>query len=186
MAQQNNARNIIMMHGYICSLKSTVAKRLAEKMGLPRLETKQLGAIASETDKTWRYRLLSTIVKNYAHGETDFIVDGTFGKKTFREAIYRLGDEASTGDVVVVRCICEDDHEIWKRIKGRKENEDVCILEWANRKHDVIECDKYRNAMPSLIEVDTKNFAVRPINARSDFSRKVAESLTEIVNSLKK
>jgi adenylate kinase family enzyme len=174
------------MHGYICSLKSTVAKKLAEKMGIPKLETKQLGAISSEMDKIWRYRLLATIVKNYARGDADFILDGTFGKKPFREAIYQLGDEANLGDIVVVRCVCEDDHEVWKRIKGRKENEDVCILEWANRKHDAIECDRYKGAMPSLIEVDTKNFVVRPLNTRSDFSRKVAETLTEIVGSFKK
>ncbi|MEM5814503.1 MAG: AAA family ATPase [Candidatus Aenigmatarchaeota archaeon] len=186
MAQQNNGKNIVMMHGYICSLKSTVAKNLAEKLNIPRLETKQLGAIHSETDKAWRYRLLSAMVKSHVRSDTDMILDGTFGKKPFREAIYRLSEELGLGDVVVVRCVCDDDGEVWKRVKGRTENDDICILEWVSRKHDAVEFDKYRNAMPSIIEVDTKKFVVRPINMRSDFSRKVADSLAEIVGSMKK
>ena len=123
---ENRSANIIMMHGYTCSLKTTISKALAENMGLDRLETKQFGKIVSQEGKSVRYQLFAAYTQKYVDRGRSIILDGTFGKKEYRDQIYRIAHTANLEDVVVIHCYCDDETEVIRRIDERGKNESNC------------------------------------------------------------
>ena len=114
---------ITMMHGYTCSLKTTISKSLASKAGFHRIETKQFGAITSEDQKLQRYEQLAGAAETVLGTGRSVILDGTFPKFECRNHIYKLAEKCGIRRVTIVHCVCEDEEEVMRRLVTRKKNE---------------------------------------------------------------
>ena len=178
--------NIVMMHGYICSLKTVISSALAKELGTARLETKQLGPIDDNYGKFQRYTLFVKLAKTCAEAGRDVILDGTFGDDKHRQEIYQIGEQLGVEDIVVIYCFCNDEKEIWRRIHERKEADKVCISEWLNQTHTVLSNDKYDGSSPSIIQVDTGKYEMKIESGKTHFSQRIGEKLEKIIKKLSK
>ncbi len=178
--------NIMMMNGYICNLKTTISHSLAKKYEIGRLETKQMGNIHREKDKNLRYKHLASLAKERAKMGCDVILDGTFGKKAYRQAIYDIGEELGIEDIVIVNCCCKNEQEIWRRINERQKNDSLCISEWQKKNHEGLDSDLYKGKPPSIIQIDTANYTVNAKNSRTRFCSDLTNKLSEAMKLIKK
>ncbi|MFH1127336.1 MAG: hypothetical protein ABIG84_07715 [archaeon] len=170
--------------GYICSLKSTVSRQLAPRLGIPRYETKDLGEIATEATKDERYRLFSKLAEDAILGHDAIILDGTFGKKDYRQAIYDMAKGAGVDEIFLIHCYCDDVEEIWRRITERAKNECPCVSEWLDKTHDDLCGDLYLGETPVVFEIDTNNYVLHS-NPVTPYSLKINGELEGIVEQLK-
>ena len=178
--------NIVMMHGYLCSLKTTISTALSQRLCIPRIETKELGEIKSKKQKDFRYHQVAELAQDRINGGGSIILDGTFGKRQFREHVYEIAQRTLAKDVLIIRCHCNNDEEIKRRIGERGVNEDICVSEWRNRSHDGLSGDRVYKGAPSIITVDTEKYRVEAENLNSDFSCEVAQNVHEIMGELKR
>ena len=178
--------SIVMMHGYLCSLKTTISTALSQRFRIPRIETKELGHIKTKKEKGARYQLVAEIAKERINGGGSIILDGTFGKRQFRNHVYEIAQRTRAKDVLIIRCLCDNEEEVKRRICERGINESICESEWRNRAHDGLFGDRAYNGTPSLITVDTANYRVEAKNLNTDFSCKVAQNLHEMMSDLKR
>jgi len=178
--------NIVMMHGYLCSLKTTISTALSQRLRIPRIETKELGHIKTRKEKGARYQLVAELAEERIKGGGSVILDGTFGKRQFRNQVYQIAQRTRAKDVLIIRCLCDNKEEVRRRICERGINESICESEWRNRAHDGLCGDKVYNGVPSLIAVDTANYRVEAKNLNTDFSYEVAQNLHEMMSDLKR
>ena len=178
--------SIVMMHGYLCSLKTTISTALSQRLRIPRIETKELGHIKTRKEKGARYQLVAEIAEERINGGGSVILDGTFGKRQFRDRIYEIAQRTRAKDVLIIRCLCDNEEEVRRRICERAINESICESEWRNRAHDRLFGDRVYNGTPSLITVDTANYRVEAKNLNTDFSCEVAQNVHEIMGKLKR
>ena len=178
--------NIVMMHGYLCILKTTISTALSQRLCIPRIETKELGEIKSKKQKDFRYHQVAELARDRINGGGSIILDGTFGKRQFREHVYEIAQRTLAKDVLIIRCHCNNDEEIKRRIGERGVNEDICVSEWRNRSHDGLSGDRVYKGAPSIITVDTEKYRVEAENLNSDFSCEVAQNVHEIMGELKR
>ena len=178
--------SIVMMHGYLCSLKTTISTALSQRLRIPRIETKELGHIKTKKGKGARYQLVAEIAEERINGGGSVILDGTFGKRQFRNHVYEIAQRTRAKDVLIIRCLCDNDEEVRRRICERGINESICVSEWRNRAHDGLCGDRVYSGVPSLITVDTANYRVDAKNLTTDFSCEVAQNVHEIMGELKR
>ena len=178
--------SIVMMHGYLCSLKTTISTALSQRLRIPRIETKELGQIKTRKEKGARYQLVAEIAEERINGGGSVILDGTFGKRQFRDHVYEIAQRTVAKDVLIIRCLCDNEEEVRRRICERAINESICESEWRNRAHDRLFGDRVYNGTPSLITVDTANYRVEAKNLNTDFSCEVAQNVHEIMGKLKR
>jgi len=178
--------NIVMMHGYLCSLKTTISTALSQRLRIPRIETKELGHIKTKKEKGARYQLVAEIAEERINGGGSIILDGTFGKRQFRNHVYEIAQRTQAKDVLIIRCLCDNEEEVRRRISERGINESICVSEWRNRAHDGLCGDRVYNGAPSLIAVDTANYRVEAKNLNTDFSCEVAQNVHEIMGELER
>ena len=181
-----NKGNLVLMHGYICSLKTTISHELAKDMGMARLETKQLGPIGDQYDKAGRYALLTELAEVCVKNGVDVILDGTFGEFECRKEIYKMAESLEVEDIVIIHCYCDDESKVWDRMHDRKEKDTVCVLEWINQTHIGLGIDKYDDTPPSIINVDTNKYIAKVEYDRTIFCRKIGEKLEKIIKRLSK
>lgn len=176
------------MSGYICNLKSNISTALAEQLGMIRLETKQLGLISTAEDKSHRYEKLTNLLRSELTKERDIILDGTFGKREYRQPVYAIAEQTRVEDIVIVSCSCYDKEEIWRRIRERGnevKNDDLCVQEWLNGSHDDLVREVVEGGY-SYIAIDTGEYLIYPLKLISDFSHLVKDRLSIIVEQLRK
>ena len=178
--------SIVMMHGYLCSLKTTISTALSQRLRIPRIETKELGHIKTRKEKGARYQLVAEIAEERINGGGSVILDGTFGKRQFRDHVYEIAQRTVAKEVLIIRCLCDNEEEVRRRICERAINESICESEWRNRAHDRLFGDRVYNGTPSLITVDTANYRVEAKNLNTDFSCEVAQNVHEIMGKLKR
>ena len=179
-------KNIVMMHGYICSLKTTISTALSQKLCIPRIETKEFGQIKTKKEKGLRYQLVAEIAEERINGGGSVILDGTFGKRQFRDHVYEIAQRTVAKEVLIIRCLCDNEEEVRRRIGERGINESICESEWRNRAHDGLCGDRVYSGVPSLIAVDTVNYRVEAKDLNTDFSYEVAQNLHEMMSDLKR
>lgn len=155
-------QTITMMHGYTCSLKTTISKAIASMYGLSRIETKQFGAITSEYEKLRRYEELAGAAETVLGAGMSVVLDGTFSKYECRNRIYRLAERTGIQVINIIHCECYDEEEVLRRLWARKKNEGICYEEWLNRAHDGLETDKARFEGLRIIKDDTSDLIVNP------------------------
>mgnify|MGYP006288618667 CR=1 FL=1 len=155
-------QEIILTHGYTCSLKSTISEALAARTGLQRIETKQFGKIKSERQKMLRYEGLAKAAGNVLEAGQSVILDGTFPTFECRNRIYRLAEKHGVSRVTVLHCVCADDEEVLRRLFARKKNEGVCYEEWLNRAHEGLEADMERFGGLRVVRIDTSGSVALP------------------------
>jgi len=156
------------------------------KLRIPRIETKELGHIKTRKEKGARYQLIAKLAEERINGGRSVILDGTFGKRQFRDRIYEIAQRTQAKDVLIIRCLCDNEEEVRRRICERAINESICESEWRNRAHDGLCGDRVYSGVPSLIAVDTVNYRVEAKNLNTDFSYKVAQNLHEMMSDLKR
>jgi len=176
---------IVMMHGYLCSLKTTISTALTQRLRIQRIETKELGHIKTRKEKGARYQLVAKLAEERIKGGGSIILDGTFGKRQFRNQVYEIAQRTLAKDVLIIRCLCDNKEEVRRRIGERGINESICESEWRNRAHDGLCGDRVYNDAPSIITVDTANYRVEAKNLNTDFSSEVAQNVHEIMGELK-
>ena len=156
------------------------------KLRIPRIETKELGHIKTRKEKGARYQLIAKLAEERINGGRSVILDGTFGKRQFRDRIYEIAQRTRAKDVLIIRCLCDNEEEVRRRICERAINESICESEWRNRAHDGLCGDRVYSGVPSLIAVDTVNYRVEAKDLNTDFSYEVAQNLHEMMRDLKR
>lgn len=181
--------SIVLVSGYICSLKSYISAALAKELGMTRLETKQLGSISTEEDKSHRYEKLAHLLRTELPKGKNIVLDGTFGKREYRQRVYDIAEQSGVEDMVVVSCSCYDKREVRRRIREREtrvKTDDVCLQEWLNQSYDNLNGDRFKQRCPSIIAVDTGEYEISSLILVSDFSHLVKDKLETIVEKLRK
>ena len=172
MESSNNSdlKHIILSQGYIASGKSTISKQIADRLPAIRLETKDIPIkVVDKESKDFRYRLLVNMTMDaLKDGRDTIVLDGTFGDKKYRDMVYRLAIHYGA-EVIIVRCICDDKNETFKRIEKRgdpKWKDSHCLQEYLKQQHDKFTWEEgvedplgyypFNDLDLSIITIDTK------------------------------
>jgi len=197
-ANNGAGKHIIAFQGYIACGKSTISTKLADHMGVPRLETKNIDiSVRDRYSKSNRYeKLIELAAAELSKDDcTILILDGTFSKMKYMNMVLDLKNEYDT-DLTIVRCYCDSDEEILKRIDKRDEPfsenafcfKSKILNQHPNRSehgHISGEYDMLSYLIPAnIITVDTNpgdmNQGVEIFRNRTHFTAKVSESLKVI------
>jgi len=117
------------MNGYTASLKTYTARRIANVLQIPLIETNRLGKCTSDNGllndraRDERYRILAEQASVLSKNGLPMVIDGTFNFKKWRDSLYLPFAEKDISNVVIVSCVCEDKDIINARINERQEKQ---------------------------------------------------------------
>ncbi|HUS49685.1 MAG TPA: AAA family ATPase, partial [Candidatus Paceibacterota bacterium] len=207
--EENKKNFIILMSGYTGVGKSTIAKKIAEKLKAKIFHSavirKELGLTPSkeDADKFFDYRNnLRQEVDKKVYGklaeygeksltrEENVVLDAGYFFKWQRQNLYEKAVPLDA-EIFIVRVTCKDEEEIKKRLRERGEKfEESAINEtpsWntyiaTKQLTEPIEEDVLLNKeKPSIIEYDTITKEIRIIygDKNSENAKKIIESIAE-------
>jgi len=183
MSSTNELPFLIFMNGYTACLKTYTARRLSNLLRVPLVETNKLGpctdgsgALDLEARKL-RYERAVRLTYDYLHLGMSLVVDGTFGRKIWRQDLYGCCVRAGVRRVLAVRCFCTNEDVIEARIVDRQENDyrpenEAALL--ANYHTTRTEEEPIRgeslpwDAPLPIVEFDTERFEVEVHTASED------------------
>lgn len=169
---------LVFMHGYICSLKSTVSKKLADRLNYAHLETKQLGKQA-KAFKDERYTLLAALAEQCLRHHHNTILDGTFSKRKHRDRLYRLLD--SSIELTIINNTCPD-HITERRLNLRPGNDAECIAEWQQKLHEPITPEE--RATANFFLVNTGTYSIDSKDIKKPSGNAIYAALEQILEEL--
>ena len=156
----------VIMNGYTASLKTYTARRIANVLKIPLIETNRFGRCTKEgvlnyamRDK--RYKIVTQLASFISENKLPMVIDGTFNFQRWRTALY---PKLANHDVIIVRCVCNDKAIIKARISEREankilpENEASSIFNYLKTRKDdesVYEDVLSSGETPTIIEFDT-------------------------------
>lgn len=181
----------ILMNGYTACLKTYTARRLANVLKIPLIETNRLGSCTSDdgnlNDKLRdrRYETATKQALTLLEDGLSVVIDGTFNFRRWRGGLYSIFAENDVSDVVIVRCICEDETIIRARIEERQvkrilpENEAAKMENYFKTMKDdesIYEDRMPSGEMPSVVEFRTgPEYTVEICQGDSDIAKVVQE-----------
>lgn len=132
--------SIVLLNGHVACLKTTLGYLLAPILNLGHVTNSVLGDFVSDasaptfqTLREARYRTATTITRQYLHEGVSVLLDGTYARRAWREAIYRLADEFGVAEVIAITCVCSQPHLIHQRLAYRRlstETPDAAANQW--------------------------------------------------------
>jgi predicted kinase len=120
-----NAPYAVIMNGTTASLKTYTARRIANSLKIPLLETNKVGrctnsdGLLADELRDRRYDLVTKQAKVLLEHHVPLVVDGTFNFQRWRKAIYAPLAENDITDVIIVSCVCDDVDIVQARIGER-------------------------------------------------------------------
>lgn len=119
--------NVVMINGHVACLKTTLGYLLAPMLQLGHVTTSVLGDFVSDEAapafdalREARYRAATAITRQFLLEGVPVILDGTFSRRAWRDAIYSLADQFGVEDVVSITCACSDSTIIEQRLAYRR------------------------------------------------------------------
>ena len=190
---------IVMMNGHVACLKTTIARKLSEKLSLQLIETNKFGKVIGEgnnmefSKRGARYQKLfefanATLAKGHS-----VVLDGTFSMVSWRKRIYALAERYSVDGFVIIRCTCRDAKVIKSRLECRRQNPQFPESEvhhFQNYLQSVGEDEKpYSDAMgsgklPCIIEVESANLQVKRVLNSSETGEKIKATLQDAAKEI--
>ena len=118
---------VILMNGYTASLKTYTARRIANVLKIPLIETNRLGrctydnGLLDDTARDKRYDIATEQASVLLKRGLPTVIDGTFNFQRWRNELYLPLAENDLSNVVIFRCFCEDKDIVETRISERQE-----------------------------------------------------------------
>lgn len=178
----------ILMNGYTASLKTYTARRVANLLKIPLIETNKLGrctnadGLLNDSLRERRYEIAVSQASLMAENHLPLVVDGTFNFQRWRNGLYAPLLENGVEDVIIVRCVCFDEDIICARVAERERNRILPENEAAKmenylktlRDDESIFEDKLPSGRPSIIEFRTgPEYTVELKQGNSDIAKQI-------------
>jgi len=119
--------NLVLINGHVACLKTTLGYLLAPILQLGHVTTSVLGEFVSDATapnfnalREARYRTTTAITREFLREGVSVILDGTFSRRAWREAIYHLADQFGVEDVVAITCVCSNPAIVQQRLAYRR------------------------------------------------------------------
>lgn len=185
----------VLMNGFTATLKTYSARRIANLLKIPLIETNRLGHCTDEDGllddklRERRYRIATDQASMLIRKGLPVVVDGTFNFQRWRNRLYRPLAKHGVEDVVIVRCVCYDEDIIKARIAVRQNKKVVPENEAARMENylktraddeDVREDILPSGAVPSVVEFRTgPEYSVEVTQGHSDMAEHIRYLLWE-------
>jgi hypothetical protein len=190
---------IVLINGHVACLKTTLGYLLAPMLSLGHVTNSVLGAFVSDaTAPTFqelreaRYRTATAITRLYLNEGVSVVLDGTFARRAWREAIYQLADEFGVEDLVAITCVCSDPALIEQRFAYRRlasDSPDAAANHWGAYLGSIgafepIEGDTLpRGCCISRLTFDSGSFALRRDAILTPYAEAVALTIERLIAS---
>jgi predicted kinase len=183
----------VLMNGYTACLKTYAARRIANVLKIPLIETNRLGHCTGEDGllrddlRGRRYDIAGKLSAQLARARLPMVIDGTFNFRKWRGMFYPLLAENDINDIVIVRCVCDDEDIVQARINERSgrrilpENEAARMENYLKTRRDdesVYEDTLPAGGHPSVVEFRTgPDYTVEIRKGGSEAAKAIRELL---------
>lgn len=185
-----NHRYAILMNGYTASLKTYTARRVANQLKIPIIETNRLGrctgddGLLDDALREKRYEIACQQASLLTKAGLPIVVDGTFNFQRWRNRLYLPLTANGVEDIVIVRCVCDDEAIIRARLNSRQanrilpENEAASMENYFKTRRD--DESVYEDGLPSIVEFRTgPEYTVRVRQGKSEIAQLVRDLVWE-------
>jgi thymidylate kinase/predicted kinase len=189
---------ILLMNGYVASLKTTLSYLLAPTLQLGHITTSVMGDFTSNrADQDFfqlrdlRYTKSARIAEAYLNENVSVLLDGNYPLKRWRQQIYQLAHQYGVSDVISITCTCSRPDLIEQRLDYRRKTSGVPDATanamdafWGSiRDFEPIESDNLPDGtLPSLIEFDSGTFEVKGRRIISEQAKNVVELIQHLID----
>lgn len=180
----------VIMNGYTATLKTYTARRIANVLKIPLIETNRFGrctdnqGLLDDTLRDKRYKIAVEQAALLAARKLPVVIDGTFNFSRWRSDLYAELAKRGVKDIIIVRCVCEDEGIITARLEERQrrkilpENEAARMENYLKTRKD--NEPVYNDLLPSEGQPTVVEFTTGP-----DYAVKVEQGEAELAHIIK-
>lgn len=190
---------VIMMNGHPACLKSTISKKLSEKLSIPLVRTNAFGGtISSNGYSTFelrnnRYQQAFKQAEELLKQKHSIVFDGTFTKLEWRKQLYDLCTKYKVDEVIIFRCISSNCEVVRKRFKKRailEEQAEKDSIYFKNYLRDVpldeppLKDFINDNKQPSIFIFDSAKLCITAAVNLTDLTKKIGLDFSDVISTL--